>query len=375
MKKPILTFLGLLLSPLLFAQLQSYDVRGNSDYNDAPRDVRFGPYTSIGSTRAGNFGYIGFNAFLNSSGYNSGYFNNFKPNWAGNGTTKGNGIIMQMRGGGYGDLNFMGIDWNNDWSEKDLTAFSPIMSLRHNQRVGIGNDNPQATLDVTGTTTISGLTTLNNSLNISSNGYTTINNPLTLNNNQLKLNTTHAVSVLMTNETASQGIGTHSNTFRIVSDYDGDGNGNISHEIGGVGNVITQLTASKYTIKVKTVVEGDIESRKVKVSQDPGDWPDYVFEPNYELGTLNSLEQYIKAHKHLPEVPSANEVGKNGLDLGSMDATLLRKIEELTLHLIEQNKKQTALEKSMQSQANQIQKLLEMNQQLLKEINALKNDK
>ena len=92
-------------------------------------------------------------------------------------------------------------------------------------------------------------------------------------------------------------------------------------------------------------VNGTIRSKKVKVEAGP--WPDYVFESNYELRTLNSLEQYITANKHLPEVPSAAEVEKEGIDLGNMDATLLKKVEELTLYLIEQNKKQTAILKRL----------------------------
>jgi hypothetical protein len=68
-------------------------------------------------------------------------------------------------------------------------------------------------------------------------------------------------------------------------------------------------------------------------------WPDFVFAKTYGLRPLSEVESYIKANSHLPEVPSAAQVAKDGINLGEMDATLLKKIEELTLYLIEQNKK------------------------------------
>lgn len=67
-------------------------------------------------------------------------------------------------------------------------------------------------------------------------------------------------------------------------------------------------------------------------------WPDYVFESNYTLPSLSSLKNYLSANKHLPDVPSASELNQNGLDVAKMDAVLLKKIEELTLYVIELQK-------------------------------------
>jgi hypothetical protein len=66
---------------------------------------------------------------------------------------------------------------------------------------------------------------------------------------------------------------------------------------------------------------------------------DFVFEDDYQLMSLNDLEQQIKANKHLPGIPSAKEVEENGVSLGEMQAKLLQKIEELTLYVIDQDKK------------------------------------
>jgi len=74
------------------------------------------------------------------------------------------------------------------------------------------------------------------------------------------------------------------------------------------------------------------------------DWPDYVFEEDYEMCTLAELETYIKENKHLPDVPSAAAVAENGVELGATQAVLLKHIEELTLRLIEMEKRLNQLE-------------------------------
>lgn len=86
------------------------------------------------------------------------------------------------------------------------------------------------------------------------------------------------------------------------------------------------------------------EKLKLAVSSDPANWADYVFDEEYPLASLEEVEKYIQAHKHLPEVPSAASVYENGLDVAQMDALLLKKVEELTLHLIEMKKENTKLE-------------------------------
>jgi hypothetical protein len=91
-------------------------------------------------------------------------------------------------------------------------------------------------------------------------------------------------------------------------------------------------------------VEGKIGAREVMVLT--GAFPDYVFDSKYKLRDLKSLENYINENKHLPNVPSAAEVEKNGgIELGQMNTKLLEKVEELTLYIIEINKKVERLEK------------------------------
>jgi hypothetical protein len=106
--------------------------------------------------------------------------------------------------------------------------------------------------------------------------------------------------------------------------------------------------------QAKLAVNGDIYSKKVKVTQTG--WPDYVFQSTYRLRPLSEIEQYIQQYHHLPEVPSAEEVEKNGLDLGENQAGLLQKIEELTLYIISLNKEVEALKKEIGCYNGNIQK-------------------
>lgn len=76
-----------------------------------------------------------------------------------------------------------------------------------------------------------------------------------------------------------------------------------------------------------------------------GTWPDYIFEPTNKLPTLSQVEEYITKHKHLEGVPSAAEVKEKGIDLGDNQTILLKKVEELTLYMIELNKKVEVLAK------------------------------
>ena len=84
---------------------------------------------------------------------------------------------------------------------------------------------------------------------------------------------------------------------------------------------------------------------------------DDVFEDDYELMPLSEVESKIKANKHLPGIPSAKQMVENGVSVAEMHANLLQKIEELTLYMIDQNKKINAQSKLIEIQSNEIRKL------------------
>lgn len=107
-----------------------------------------------------------------------------------------------------------------------------------------------------------------------------------------------------------------------------------------------------------------VYSEQVKV-QPSSEWPDYVFGQNYHLRSLSEVEQFIKKHQHLPNIPSANEVQESGIELGEMNRLLLEKIEELTLYTIQQDK-------AVSEQEEKIKSLEKSVNLLLKEIELLK---
>jgi Bacterial Ig domain len=111
---------------------------------------------------------------------------------------------------------------------------------------------------------------------------------------------------------------------------------------------------TKTTYGYKLAVNGMAIFTKVKVKT-AGTWPDYVFEKGYNLPSLEEIEQYVMIHKHLPGIMAAAEADKKGLDVGDNQAALLKKIEELTLYLIKQNKK---LEQQ-QREIDELKKLIE----------------
>lgn len=92
----------------------------------------------------------------------------------------------------------------------------------------------------------------------------------------------------------------------------------------------------------KLAVEGTIGARKLIVSQST--WADFVFHPSYALPALQEVETFIKEHQHLPGIPSEAVIKAEGLDVGDMNKKLLQKVEELTLYMIDMQKRQALLE-------------------------------
>jgi hypothetical protein len=109
------------------------------------------------------------------------------------------------------------------------------------------------------------------------------------------------------------------------------------------GNVGIGTTNPTY----KLAVNGNVRSKEVIVESD---WADYVFDKNYTLLSLTETEQYIQQHQHLPGIPSATDIKNNGLMVGEVQAKMMAKIEELTLHIIRQQKQIDALQQKLNLQ-------------------------
>ena len=108
------------------------------------------------------------------------------------------------------------------------------------------------------------------------------------------------------------------------------------NEIGNVGIGTTSL------LTARLAVNGLVRAKEIKV--ETAGWPDYVFREDYALPSLDSVAHYIRDRGHLPEIPKASEVEQDGVALGEMNRLLLKKIEELTLYLIENKDKVRELE-------------------------------
>lgn len=113
----------------------------------------------------------------------------------------------------------------------------------------------------------------------------------------------------------------------------------------------------------KLDVNGTIHSREVNVDLNfPA--PDYVFANDYKLRTLEEVEKYVKENSHLPEIPSAKEFEQNGIYLAEMNMALLKKVEELTLYMIEMKKENEAVKKENQKFQEIFERLNKIENQL-----------
>ncbi|MEO9514042.1 MAG: hypothetical protein ABJN84_14830 [Flavobacteriaceae bacterium] len=140
--------------------------------------------------------------------------------------------------------------------------------------------------------------------------------------------------------------------FRVKSSYANADSNYEALRITRNGNVGIGTTSPD----AKLAVNGDIHTKEVKV--DLIGWPDFVFEKEYNLPSLQEVEIHIAENGHLRDIPSAKEVEENGIKLGEMNSKLLQKIEELMLYTIQQQK--------------EIEALKEQNIQLVRDVQVLK---
>lgn len=212
-----------------------------------------------------------------------------------------------------GDLKMSGSDsyiWTNGtgtgytgiWDQKNGRVL--LYTSENTGNIGLGTTTPNSKLTIQGDGTTVGSASINlkhagNGMSI---GLSTTSNNLTIGNSW----------------------NPESGTYLTIQ----DGSGKI-----GIGT-------TDFSGNHKLRVEGSVGAREIKV--EATGWSDFVFQNDYELRTLDEVEEHINEKGHLPEIPSEAEVTENGINLGEMDAKLLQKIEELTLYLIEQNKQNQA---------------------------------
>jgi len=195
------------------------------------------------------------------------------------------------------------------------------MTLTEDGKVGVGTTNPQRTLHVHGYILISG----------------------------------HEGSIYFGNEDQEQYLDNGEWAIEFAPEYEGnqsglnfwkpsgshnlsseDGYGNYYLFINDDGNV--GIGTGNLDANYKLTVKGEILCTQVNITE-INNIPDYVFDTNYKLKSLlNEVEPFIIKNKHLPDVPSAKDIKNNGMNIGDMNVILLKKVEELTLYTIEQQK-------------------------------------
>lgn len=159
--------------------------------------------------------------------------------------------------------------------------------------------------------------------------------------------------------------GTSSISRLILSSYSG-GYYNELTLIGGRVGIGTMNPADKLS------VNGKIRCHEIKA--ETANWPDYVFAETYKLPSLKETENYIKENGHLADIPSAADIEKNGQNLGEMNALLLKKIEELTLHLIEKDNQLSEQKARTDAQFLKMSAKVNLIEKALKKIQNCKKD-
>ncbi|MDD5571632.1 MAG: hypothetical protein PHD97_10840 [Bacteroidales bacterium] len=230
-----------------------------------------------------------------------------------------------------GGLNF----WTPSGSHSGLG--NGILFLENiTGNIGVGTFTPKEKLDVIGTGRFGNA---NGYINI---GFNSVNSMLdNFGTGSLLINYYSGKDVVVGGKNANNGtFTTNHSTYLAVND------GSVGIGTGNTGSF-------------KLAVEGKVGAREFRVTQ-TSPWPDFVFDNNFKLLPLKELENYISKNNHLPDMPSAKDIEKEGgIDLGKTQIQHLQKTEELYLYLLQMNNKILDLQKENELLKVQIQKLIE----------------
>ncbi|MCD9577355.1 hypothetical protein [Flavobacterium soyae] len=246
----------------------------------------------------------------------------------------------------YGGIRF------GDWTSRSVMQIT-------NGKVGIGSTAPSANLEITSTAVVGAETLLKLNVTDASKDYLKIANSTNtdgqfmpciegyhITDNRAALYLTGSIDGLSDNGANpimvfDSRISSSAVVNRPLFSWDSFGARKMILTSNGSLGIGTTTTGTH-----KLAVEGSIGAREVKVQA--AGWADFVFKKEYDLPTLEEIEMHIKEKGHLENIPNEEEVLKDGINLGEMNAKLLQKIEELTLYVIEQNKQIKNLQNSLE---------------------------
>lgn len=211
---------------------------------------------------------------------------------------------------GYNDLRFQ------------ATSSSGVnMFLKSNGYFGIGTTNPSQRLDV--------------------NGAAVFNGDISIKSGQgrgIRFWNSDSYTINMGNASEFK--------YGPVQDYSIKMNMNNDSNRGWTWGVDGQTPIAAIATNGNMQIAGTFTANRVTVNV--GSFPDYVFEDGYKLLSLKEVEAYIKQHKHLPNIPAAQEIEQSGMDLAKINVLMMEKIEELTLHVIQLQKEIDQLKQKRQ---------------------------
>ncbi|MCU0467394.1 MAG: hypothetical protein MUF58_02245 [Arcicella sp.] len=222
-----------------------------------------------------------------------------------------------------GTLRFFREDYN-------ANSFGPngsvSMVISKTGNVGIGTDNPSSQLQVAGSFNLNGVLK-NNGYGISVEGASA---GLFFYGESDAKNRQYGLYHVRSSEETILRANNNDNAFVLNKE----------------GNI--RIGTATMPAGYKLAVGGDVIAERVVVKLQTN-WPDYVFKTGYSLRPLSEVEAFVKTNNHLPDVPSEAEIKEKGIDMEQMNATLLKKVEELTLYLIEMKKQNETLLKRVEN--------------------------
>ncbi|GAB3988083.1 hypothetical protein GCM10028807_09960 [Spirosoma daeguense] len=378
MKLPLLAFL-LLINTTLLAQTVNYVVRAPNSITPGNNNTLIGQQvgnttmtgwvnTMIGAYAGGDNTTGNSNVFLGAySGESNttGSANTFLGYYTGKNTTTGIENVFGGRSAGFNNIDgdgnvFIGTSAGFQSNSTNNTYIGTRSG--YNTTTGINNV-------VVGPFSGSVIQTGSNNVMLGfgtqpSNG--TIQNSVAIGANARVARNNAIVLGDPTNTSIVVGIGTNAPQFpldvRGIINLRNSGTIKFSHLLNP--NIRNGLTDQFLTVNE----EGETVLARHRIRIDNvAQWSDKVFDPTYHLPSLNEVERYVQLHRHLPNVPSAEDVVKEGVDLVKMNATLLEKVEELTLYSIEQEKHVKEQQQINQQQAKELE-LLKQKQARLEQL-------